>query len=63
MLAQPDVYPDLSTTVSQLFPGRAVAALASDPNVLDKTGKTLKATELATEYGFTDIDQTIPSPG
>ena len=34
VLAQPDVYPDLSTTHSQLFPGRAVAALSNDPDVL-----------------------------
>ena len=56
VLAQPDVYPDLSTTFSQLFPGRAVAALASDPNLIAKTGTTLKATDLAAEYGFTDTD-------
>ena len=58
MLAQPDVYPDLTTTHSQLFAGRAVAALANDPNVLAKTGTTLKAIELADEYGFTDTDST-----
>ena len=58
VLAQPDVYPDLSSTHSQLFPGRAVAALANDPNLLAKTGTTLKAIELAHEYGFTDTDST-----
>ena len=36
VLAQRDVYPDLSGTVSQLFPGRAVAALAADPRVMGK---------------------------
>jgi NAD(P)-dependent dehydrogenase (short-subunit alcohol dehydrogenase family) len=54
VLAQPDVYPDLSATVSQIFPGRAVAALAADPAVLDKTGQTMKASDLADEYGFAD---------
>ena len=38
VLAPPDVYPDLSSTVSQLYPGRAVAALAADPAVIEKTG-------------------------
>ena len=56
VLAQPDVYPDLSTSVSQLFPGRAVAALAADPGVIGKTGQTLKASDLAAEYGFNDAE-------
>jgi dehydrogenase/reductase SDR family protein 1 len=56
VLAQRDVYPDLSTTVSQLFPGRAVAALAADPAVMERSGQTVKASELASEYGFTDSD-------
>ena len=54
--AQPDVYPDLSATVPPVFPGRAVAALAADPHVMEKSGQRLKARELAAEYGFTDID-------
>jgi len=60
VLDQADVYPDLSATVSQLFPGRAVTALASDPAVLEKSGETLKASELAAEYGFTDIEEALP---
>lgn len=36
--------------------GRAVAALAADPNAFRKTGQLLWAAELATEYGFTDTD-------
>ena len=40
----------------ELFPGRAVAALAADPAVMEKSGQRLKASELAIEYGFTDID-------
>ena len=54
VLAQPDVYPDLSATVSQLFVGRAVAALAADPDLMAKTGMRLRSSELAVEYGFTD---------
>lgn len=61
VLAQPDVYPDLSSTVSQLFPGRAVAALAVDPTVMEKSGQTVKASELAAEYGFTDTEGDPPS--
>jgi NAD(P)-dependent dehydrogenase (short-subunit alcohol dehydrogenase family) len=36
--------------------GRAVAALAADANVLQKTGKILFVADLAREYGFTDVD-------
>jgi enoyl-[acyl-carrier-protein] reductase (NADH) len=45
---------------SPQFTGRAVAALASDPNVLEKTGQSLEACDLAEEYGFTDTDGTLP---
>ena len=38
------------------FPGRGIAALASDPNVLEKSGRVLTTPELAREYGFTDVD-------
>jgi hypothetical protein len=54
VLAQPDVYPDLSATVSQVFSGRAVAALAADPHVINKTGETLRVNDLVTEYGLAD---------
>ena len=36
--------------------GRAVAALAADRRVLQKTGQLLWACDLAKEYGFTDVD-------
>lgn len=36
--------------------GRAVAALAADPDVLCKNGRLLWVSDLAKEYGFTDID-------
>jgi NAD(P)-dependent dehydrogenase (short-subunit alcohol dehydrogenase family) len=39
--------------------GRAVAALAADPAVDKRTGELLWAAELATHYGFTDIDGTV----
>jgi dehydrogenase/reductase SDR family protein 1 len=42
------------------FTGRAIAALASDPNLLSKTGRALPVPELAHEYGFTDVDGSLP---
>jgi 3,4-dihydroxy-2-butanone 4-phosphate synthase len=44
------------------FPGRVIAALAKDPQVMKRTGGTFINAELAQEYGITDIDgRTIPS--
>ena len=40
--------------------GRAVAALAADPDIMAKTGQTLLVPALAREYGFTDLDGTLP---
>ncbi|HEV7891196.1 MAG TPA: SDR family NAD(P)-dependent oxidoreductase [Pyrinomonadaceae bacterium] len=53
---------DLSNSESPQFIGRAVAALASDPAVMDKSGRALVAAALALEYGFTDIDGKQPRP-
>merc|ERR1712228_555415 len=36
--------------------GRAVVALASDPEVMRWSGKVVLNPELAEEYGFTDLD-------
>jgi NAD(P)-dependent dehydrogenase (short-subunit alcohol dehydrogenase family) len=36
--------------------GRAVAALAADEKVIEKTGKIHFVADLAREYGFTDVD-------
>lgn len=38
------------------YAGRAVAALAADPNVLTKAGELIFVADAAKEYGFTDID-------
>ena len=44
------------------FPGRIIAALAADPAVMEKSGGSFIAAELAAEYGTTDVDgRTIPS--
>jgi dehydrogenase/reductase SDR family member 1 len=51
---------DLSNSESPEFIGRAVAALAADPEVLRHTGNVLVAAAIAKEYGFTDLDGTSP---
>jgi NAD(P)-dependent dehydrogenase (short-subunit alcohol dehydrogenase family) len=43
--------------------GRAVAALAADPEVLERSGQALTAWDLAAEYGLTDVDGTRPDWG
>lgn len=53
---------DLSNSESPEFIGRAVAALAGDPDVMRHTGKVLVAAEVAREYGFADIDGKTPRP-
>lgn len=55
-------YFDLSNSESPLFIGRAVTALASDPNIMQKSGQVLVAAALALEYGFTDIEGKQPRP-
>jgi dehydrogenase/reductase SDR family member 1 len=55
-------YMDLTKSESPQFTGRACAGLAADANVMSKTGQALWVTDLATEYGFTDIDGTVPVP-
>ena len=53
---------DLTNSESPEFCGRAVAALASDPELMRRTGAVLIAASLAREYGFTDIDGKVPRP-
>jgi len=53
---------DLTNSESPEFIGRAVGALAADPDVLRHTGKVLVAASLGAEYGFTDIDGARPRP-
>ncbi|WP_405617942.1 SDR family NAD(P)-dependent oxidoreductase [Streptomyces sp. NBC_01511] len=38
------------------YVGRAIAHLAADPQVLDRSGQVLSTGDLAEEYGFDDID-------
>ena len=51
---------ELKDAESPRFVGRGVAALAGDPQVLTKTGRAIRVADLADEYGFTDLDGTVP---
>ena len=51
---------DLTNSESPEFSGRAVVALAADPDVLRHSGCVRVVADLAREYGFTDIDGTTP---
>lgn len=55
--------PHFIASETPYFVGRAVAALAADPAVLEKTGKALSSWDLSTEYGFSDIDGRQPHWG
>jgi NAD(P)-dependent dehydrogenase (short-subunit alcohol dehydrogenase family) len=45
---------------SPRFVGRAVAALAADPDLRSRNGGSFSSGELAREYGFTDLDGSRP---
>lgn len=53
-------YLDLSNSESPQFIGRAVAALATDPNILALTGSVVVAAACAERYGFVDVDGRRP---
>ena len=53
---------DLSNSESPQFIGRAIAALATDPQIMLKSGQILVAATMAHEYGFTDVDGKQPRP-
>lgn len=48
---------------SPLFVGRAVAALAQDPRILERTGHLWSSWELSRDYRFTDADGRRPDWG
>lgn len=44
------------------FPGRVIAALATDPDIMKRSGGTFINAELAQEFGVTEVDgRVIPS--
>lgn len=52
--------PHFAHSESPAYLGRAVAALAADPDVMAKSGRALATWGLYQEYGFTDVDGTQP---
>jgi len=54
------VSPHFAISESPAYVGRAVAALAQDPNVARWNGMSLSSGQLAKIYGFTDIDGSQP---
>lgn len=53
--------PALARTESPRYLGRAVVALAADPDVMHRSGSVLRVGDLARAYGFTDVDgRTVP---
>ena len=52
--------PHFAISESPAFVGRAVAALAQDPDVARWNGQSLSSGQLAQVYGFTDVDGSRP---
>lgn len=52
---------DVDAAETPRFTGRAVVALASDPEVLRRSGSAFACRELAEEYGFRDVDGRLPA--
>jgi NAD(P)-dependent dehydrogenase (short-subunit alcohol dehydrogenase family) len=56
-LGKPADDPDLlAQTESPAYAGRAVVALAGDPELLARSGRAYRVGDLAAEFGFTDAD-------
>ncbi len=55
--------PHFIASETPFYVGRAVAALAADPNVASKAGQAFSSWNLAVEYGFTDVDGRQPHWG
>ena len=53
---------DLALAETPHYAGRAVVALATDPAVVDRSGRAFYVADLADDYGFTDIDGQRPKP-
>ena len=52
---------DFEHAESQRFTGRAVVALASDPDVGRLSGRAISSRDLALAYGFRDVDGRLPA--
>jgi NAD(P)-dependent dehydrogenase (short-subunit alcohol dehydrogenase family) len=53
--------PFFAESESPFFVGRAVAAVAADPQAHRRAGQVLFAADLAADYGFTDLDGRRPA--
>ncbi|HUZ42843.1 MAG TPA: SDR family NAD(P)-dependent oxidoreductase [Acidimicrobiales bacterium] len=51
---------DVGQAETPRFTGRAVVALASDPDVAARSGRAFPVADLADDYGFTDTDGRVP---
>lgn len=51
---------DISFGESPKFSGKAVVALATDPDIMRRTGGSFRSSRLAREYGFTEDDGSLP---
>jgi dehydrogenase/reductase SDR family member 1 len=51
---------DISIGESPRFNGRAVVALAADPNIMERSGGSFWSSQLARDYGFTEDDGSLP---
>ncbi|MGW5316814.1 SDR family NAD(P)-dependent oxidoreductase [Nocardia thailandica] len=51
---------DLDAAETPRFPGRAVVALAADPDRLARGGQVWRVADLALAYGFADVDGRVP---
>jgi NAD(P)-dependent dehydrogenase (short-subunit alcohol dehydrogenase family) len=51
---------DFASAESQRFTGRAVVALATDPDVMARSGRAFACRDLAEAYGFRDLDGRLP---
>ena len=52
--------PHFAHSETPVYLGRAVAALAADPDIMARSGHALATGALAREYNFTDADGTQP---
>jgi NAD(P)-dependent dehydrogenase (short-subunit alcohol dehydrogenase family) len=55
--------PNFLCSETPLFVGRAIASLAADPKIFEKTGQVFSSWRLSEEYGFSDADGRRPNWG
>lgn len=55
--------PNYATSETPLYAGRAIAALAADPNLMKKSGRVFSSWGLSEEYTFCDADGRRPHWG